>query len=75
MDNTVLPIWKTPGMTSYDVVRIIKNQNKKEGKITIDEYSKIYWWEYIHRTIGRIIGLLAIIPFFYFRTVFSHHIF
>ena len=29
MDNTVLPIWKNPGMTSYDVVRVIKNQNKK----------------------------------------------
>ena len=29
MDNTVLPIWKKPGMTSYDVVRIIKNKNKK----------------------------------------------
>src|SRR5688572_25664242 len=32
----------------------------------ITEFKSIYWWEYIHRLIGRIIGLVFIIPFIFF---------
>jgi cytochrome c oxidase assembly protein subunit 15 len=32
----------------------------------IHEFKQIYWWEYIHRLIGRIIGLVFIIPFIWF---------
>jgi len=32
----------------------------------IDDYKFIYFWEWFHRFIGRIIGLVFIIPFFYF---------
>jgi heme a synthase len=33
---------------------------------TIDDYKFIYFWEWFHRFIGRIIGLVFIIPFVYF---------
>ena len=33
---------------------------------TIDDYQFIYFWEWFHRFIGRIIGLVFIIPFVYF---------
>lgn len=33
---------------------------------TIDDYKFIYFWEWFHRFIGRIIGLVFIIPFAYF---------
>lgn len=33
---------------------------------TIDDYKFIYFWEWFHRFIGRIIGLVFIIPFIYF---------
>ncbi len=33
---------------------------------TIDDFKSIYWWEYIHRLIGRIIGLVFIFPFILF---------
>ena len=42
-----------------------KNYPDYKGQ-TKEEYKLIYWWEYIHRIIGRIIGIIAIIPFFYF---------
>lgn len=32
----------------------------------MDDYKFIYFWEWFHRFIGRIIGLVFIIPFFYF---------
>lgn len=36
--------------------------------MTLDKYKTIFWWEYIHRLWGRIIGLLFFIPYFYFLT-------
>ena len=33
---------------------------------TLDDYKFIYFWEWFHRFIGRIIGLVFIVPFIYF---------
>jgi cytochrome c oxidase assembly protein subunit 15 len=33
---------------------------------SIEDYKSIYWWEYIHRAIGNIIGVVFIIPFLFF---------
>ncbi|TRX25497.1 heme A synthase [Flavobacterium franklandianum] len=33
---------------------------------TLSDYKFIYFWEWFHRFIGRIIGLVFLIPFFYF---------
>jgi cytochrome c oxidase assembly protein subunit 15 len=33
---------------------------------TIEDYKHIYWWEFIHRLIGRMIGMVFLIPFAYF---------
>ena len=31
-----------------------------------EEFKSIFWWEYIHRLIGRFIGIVFLIPFLYF---------
>lgn len=33
---------------------------------TLDEFKGIYWWEYIHRALGRFIGMVFLIPFMFF---------
>ena len=33
--------------------------------MTLEQFKTIYWWEYIHRLLGRIIGLF-IFTFIYF---------
>ena len=33
--------------------------------MTLNEFKVIYYWEYIHRVLGRILGLLFLIPFIY----------
>ncbi|MBT6440580.1 MAG: heme A synthase [Flavobacteriales bacterium] len=32
----------------------------------LDDFKSIFWWEYIHRMIGRLLGFVFIIPFSYF---------
>lgn len=40
--------------------QIINNQ------FSLEEFKSIYWWEFIHRMLGRTIGVVFLIPFFYF---------
>ena len=35
------------------------------SSMTLEEFKVIFWWEYIHRLLGRIIGLLYAIPLIY----------
>ncbi|MDA0237667.1 MAG: COX15/CtaA family protein [Proteobacteria bacterium] len=34
--------------------------------MSLDEFKVIFWWEYFHRLLGRLIGLVFFIPFAYF---------
>ncbi|HQF48324.1 MAG TPA: COX15/CtaA family protein [Flavobacterium alvei] len=36
------------------------------NNFTLDDYKFIYFWEWFHRFIGRIIGMVFLIPFIYF---------
>ena len=36
------------------------------SSMTLDQFKTIYWWEYIHRLLGRVIGILYLIPLIYF---------
>ena len=38
----------------------------QKSSMTLNEFKVIYWWEYIHRLLGRIIGLFYILPLIYF---------
>jgi cytochrome c oxidase assembly protein subunit 15 len=34
--------------------------------MTLGEFKQIFWWEYVHRLWGRLIGVLYALPFFWF---------
>ena len=34
--------------------------------MSLTEFKVIYWWEYIHRLLGRVIGLAYLMPLIYF---------
>ena len=34
--------------------------------MSLNEFKVIYWWEYIHRLLGRIIGIVFILPLIFF---------
>ena len=38
----------------------------KNTHMTLSEFKYIFWWEYGHRVLGRLIGIIFIIPFIYF---------
>ena len=34
--------------------------------MSLAEFKQIFWWEYVHRLLGRAIGLVFLLPFLYF---------
>jgi cytochrome c oxidase assembly protein subunit 15 len=47
----------------YKTTPQFKNINKD---MTLDAFRTIYWWEWAHRNLGRLIGFVFFLPFIYF---------
>jgi len=36
------------------------------SEIGLDGFKRLFWWEYLHRLLGRVIGLVFLLPYLYF---------
>ena len=54
--------WQTP-FEKYKQSPEFKELNYD---FTLEDFKSIYWWEYTHRMLGRFIGVVFILPFFWF---------
>ena len=50
---------------SFSLYKEIPEYRLLNSSMTIEQFKTIYWWEYIHRLLGRIVGLLYLIPLLY----------
>ncbi len=51
---------------AFDQYKQFPEYQKVNHQFTLSEFKSIFFWEYLHRMIGRLIGLVFIIPFFIF---------
>ena len=51
---------------SFSLYKKIPEYRLLNSTMTLEQFKTIYWWEYIHRLLGRFIGLFYLIPLFYF---------
>ena len=72
--GTIPPINEQQWNEEFESYKHIPQYQILNYNYTLDDFKKIYFWEYLHRLIGRIIGIIFIIPFifFYFKRL---HIF
>ncbi len=50
---------------SFFLYKKIPEYKLINSSMTMDQFKIIYWWEYLHRLLGRAIGLLFILPLIY----------
>ena len=50
---------------SFSLYKKIPEYTLINSSMNIDQFKTIYWWEYIHRLLGRIVGLFYFIPLIY----------
>lgn len=60
------PLNEKEWMESFELYKQSPEFIHYNSHFTLDEYKGIYFWEYLHRLIGRIIGLIFLVPCIYF---------
>ncbi|MCG3167373.1 MAG: Heme A synthase [Bacteroidia bacterium] len=64
--GTIPPLNETQWMEEFDEYKQTPQFQKINSHFELEDFKNIYWWEYIHRLVGRSIGLIFLIPFLYF---------
>ena len=59
------PITKNQWIDAFNLYKQIPQYYLLNENMTMNEFKVIYYWEYIHRILGRILGLLFLIPFLF----------
>jgi cytochrome c oxidase assembly protein subunit 15 len=50
----------------FDAYKAIPQYQKINTGMTLEEFKGIFWWEWVHRNLGRLIGFAFLIPFLVF---------
>lgn len=64
--GTLPPLSEQAWQQEFNAYKQIPQFKELNSDFKLTDFKKIYWWEYIHRLIGRLIGLVFIIPLIYF---------
>ena len=51
---------------SFSLYKQIPEYKLLNSSMTLEQFKTIYWWEYIHRLLGRFVGLFYLIPLLFF---------
>jgi cytochrome c oxidase assembly protein subunit 15 len=64
--GAIPPISAVEWQSSFELYQQYPEYQENNFDMTIEEYKKIFFWEYLHRLWGRIMGIIFIIPFMIF---------
>ena len=62
----VPPLSNEKWINYFDLYKKIPEFNEQNFNMTLNEFKVIFWWEWVHRQLGRLIGLTVLLPLIYF---------
>lgn len=62
----VPPMNETEWQKEFELYQTSPEFQLKNAHFTLSDFKKIFFWEYLHRFLGRLTGIIFIIPFLYF---------
>jgi cytochrome c oxidase assembly protein subunit 15 len=51
---------------AFDAYKTIPQYRQLNAGMNLDEFKTIFWWEWSHRLLGRVIGVAYLLPFLWF---------
>ena len=60
------PLTNDKWIEYFDLYKTIPEFKEQNFNMTLNEFKIIFWWEWAHRQLGRLIGLTVLIPMIYF---------
>lgn len=64
--GTIPPLNEAEWRRVFDIYRQIAEYQVVNAGMSLDEFKAIFWWEYLHRLWGRLIGVAFLVPFVWF---------
>ena len=64
--GAIPPLNNIQWQETFEKYQQFPEYQKINTKMTLSEFKSIFFWEYLHRLLGRLIGLVFIIPFLIF---------
>ena len=66
ISGTIPPMNEAEWQEAFDLYKQYPEYQKLNTHFDLQDFKDIYFWEWIHRVIGRFIGLVFLIPFIFF---------
>ena len=60
------PLTNNKWLEYFDLYKTIPEYKEQNFNMTLGEFKIIFWWEWAHRQLGRLIGLSVLLPMIYF---------
>jgi heme a synthase len=60
------PLTNDKWLDYFNLYKTIPEYKEQNFKMDLSEFKVIFWWEWIHRQLGRLIGLTIFFPLIYF---------
>jgi len=64
--GVVPPLNEAEWEATFAKYKLTPEFQKVNHQMTLAEFKGIFFWEYVHRVLGRLIGLVFLLPFLYF---------
>src|SRR5215212_11066355 len=64
--GTLPPLSETAWQAEFDKYKTIPQFTQLNHRMKLHEFKTIFWWEWTHRLMGRVIGAAFLLPFFFF---------
>lgn len=64
--GTIPPLNEVEWQEAFALYQQYPEFQKLHSHFTLSDFKEIYFWEWLHRVMGRLIGLVFIFPFIYF---------
>ena len=66
ISGTIPPLNEAEWIEAFELYKQYPEYQKLHYHFELEDFKDIYFWEWLHRVIGRFIGIVFIIPFLYF---------
>jgi heme a synthase len=60
------PLSEQAWQAEFDKYKLIPQYTQMNAGMTLGEFKTIFWWEWTHRLLGRVVGAAYLLPFLFF---------
>jgi len=64
--GTLPPLSDADWDNAFAKYRVTPEYQQVNQGMTLPEFQRIFWWEYFHRNLGRLVGAVFLVPFLWF---------